>query len=131
MFQIVAEVFDYDMTPPTVELGGPHGYRTGCATTIPFADAHGLVHLPLTLPQDYFPAFINRMRPEQITDLWLRATEEVWAVGGTAVHLVHPDNVLRRPALLRSYRDYLEAVLDRGAVVRLPGEVMTMRGVRK
>jgi hypothetical protein len=131
MFAVVAEVFDYDMTPPTVELGGPHGWRTGCATTVPFTDEHGLAHLPLTLPQDYFLSFIDRLTPTEITARWLDVTERVWAVGGTAVHLVHPDNVLRRRGLTKAYEDYLVAVLERGAVVRLPGEVMTTRGVRK
>ncbi|WP_151082279.1 hypothetical protein [Nocardioides cynanchi] len=124
MFEVVAEVFDYDLTPPTVELGGPHGWRTGCATTIPFVDEHGLAHLPLTLPQDYFLAFIDRLRPDEIARRWLDAAEAVWSVGGTAVHLVHPDNVRRRPALAAAYRTFLEQALDAGARVRLPHQVM-------
>ena len=131
MFAVVAEVFEYDMTPPTVEVGGPHGWRTGCATTVPFTDEFGLAHLPLTLPQDYFLSYIDRLTPTEITARWLEVTEQVWAVGGTAVHLVHPDNVLRRPGLLKAYENYLTEVLDRGAVVRLPADVMTTRGVRK
>jgi hypothetical protein len=125
MFKHVAEFFDYDMTPPTVELGGPHGWRTGCATTVPFVDADGLPHLPLSLPQDYFMAFIDGLSAEQITAVWLQVTEQVWRAGGVAVHLVHPDNVRRISSLLEAYRNYLVAVLELGAEVRLPGEVMT------
>ncbi len=130
MFDVVAELFEYDMTPPTVELGGPHGWRTGCATTVPFTGPSGLTHLPLTLPQDYFLAFVDGLGPTQVADAWVAAAEEVWAVGGVAVHLVHPDNVRRRPELLAAYRSFLERSLDAGAVVRLPGDVvMTKRGV--
>jgi peptidoglycan/xylan/chitin deacetylase (PgdA/CDA1 family) len=123
LFEAVAEVFDYDMTPPNVELGGPQGWRTGCATTIPFARDNGLLHIPLTVPQDYFLAFVRRRSAAEIARTWLDTTEAVWRVGGTAVHLVHPDNVLRRPALLTAYRAYLEGVLARGGRVILPGEI--------
>lgn len=131
MFEHVAEFFDYDMTPPTVELGGPHGWRTGCGTTVPFVDEHGLPHLPLTLPQDYSLAFIDRLTHQQITAAWVDATVRTWGAGGVAVHLVHPDNVRRRPSLLVAYRDYLVEVLELGAEVRLPGEVMTSLGVNR
>lgn len=131
MFKHVGEFFDYDMTPPTTEVGGAHGWRTGCATTVPFVDDHGLPHLPLSIVQDYFLQFIDRMTPAQITALWVESTQAVWDAGGVAVHLVHPDNVRRRPQLLAAYRDYLEVVLDRGAEVRLPGDVMTSLGVRR
>ena len=131
MFDIVAEYFEYDMTPPTVELGGPHGWRTGCGTTIPFTRDNGLVHIPLTLPQDYFLSFIDGHPAQVIADRWADAARRVWAVGGTAVHLVHPDNVLRRPGLLQAYRMFLEAMLSEGAEVLLPGDVMTSLGVNR
>ncbi|HMM95756.1 hypothetical protein [Phycicoccus sp.] len=132
MFEVVAEFFEYDMTPPTVELGGPHGWRTGCGTTIPFIGPSGLTHLPLTLPQDYFLAFVDRLSADEVADAWTRAAEAVWAAGGVAVHLVHPDNVRRRPALLAAYRTFLERSLDSGATVRLPRDVvMTKRGVSR
>ena len=132
MFEVVAEFFEYDMTPPTVELGGPHGWRTGCGTTIPFIGPSGLTHLPLTLPQDYFLAFVDRLSADEVAEAWTRAAEAVWAAGGVAVHLVHPDNVRRRPALLAAYRTFLERSLDSGATVRLPRDVvMTKRGVSR
>lgn len=123
LYDAIAEIFDYDMTPPTVELGGPHGWRTGCATTHPFTRSSGLVQIPLTLPQDYFLAFIDRLAADAIARRWVEITERVWAVGGVAVHLVHPDNVVRRPALLRAYEQYLEAMVAAGARFRLPAEV--------
>jgi hypothetical protein len=123
LYDAIAEVFDYDMTPPTVELGGPHGWRTGCATTYPFTRSARLVQIPLTLPQDYFLAFIDRLPAEEITRRWVEVTQRVWTVGGVAVHLVHPDNVVRRPALLRAYADYLRAMVEAGARFRLPADV--------
>jgi hypothetical protein len=123
LYDAIAEVFDYDLTPPTVELGGPHGWRAGCATTHPFTRDSGLVHIPLTLPQDYFLAFIDRLGADAIARLWTDVTEQVWAAGGVAVHLVHPDNVVRKPALLRAYEQYLAEMSARGARFRLPGEL--------
>jgi hypothetical protein len=131
MFEVVAEFFGYDMSPPTVELGGAHGWRTGCATTIPFDGPGGLAHLPLTMPQDYYLAMIDNLGATAIAGRWLDVAREVWQAGGVAVHLVHPDNVKRRPALLTAYRLFLEGALDAGAVVRLPGDVMTKRGVSR
>lgn len=130
MFEGVAEFFDFDMTPPTVELGGPHGWRTGCATTVPFDGPAGLSHLPLTMPQDYFLRMVDRLPPEGVAQVWLDVAQKVWAAGGVAVHLVHPDNVVRKPDLLRAYRLFLEGALEGGASVRLPGQVMTKRGTR-
>lgn len=129
MFEHVAEFFDYDMSVPTAELGGPQGWRTGCGTTVPFVDDHGLPHLPLTLPQDYFLAFIDKLSSRQITAAWVDATIRTWEVGGVAVILVHPDNVRRKPSLLEAYRNYLVEVLGLGAEVKLPGEIMTSLGV--
>jgi hypothetical protein len=123
LYDALVEVFDYDMTPPTVELGGPHGWRTGCATTHPFTRPTGLVQIPLTLPQDYFLAFIDRLSPSEIARLWVEVTHRVWAVGGVAVHLVHPDNVVRRPGLLRAYDEYLQTMAEAGARFRLPAEL--------
>jgi hypothetical protein len=129
LYRHVQEVFDFDMTPPTVELGGPHGWRTGCCTTLPFADEHGLAHLPLSLPQDYFLSWIDRLSADAIASTWVSATVQTWAAGGIAVHLIHPDNVHRRPELLEAYRAYLNEVLALGADVRLPGDLMTNFGV--
>jgi hypothetical protein len=123
MYRIVGELFDFDLTPPTVELGGPHGWRTGCATTLPFLGAGGLLHIPLSLPQDYFLAFIERLSAEEIVQRWVDVATRVWEVDGTAVLLVHPDNVLRRPLLLDAYRRFLEWAIDSGATTRLPSEV--------
>jgi peptidoglycan/xylan/chitin deacetylase (PgdA/CDA1 family) len=123
LYDAIAEVFDYDMTPPNVELGGPHGWRQGCATTYPFTRPSGLVQLPLTLPQDYFMAFIDRMSPSRIARVWIDVTERVWAAGGVAVHLIHPDNVVRKPGLLRAYEEYLQAMAAAGARFRLPSEL--------
>ena len=131
MFEVVAEFFDYDLSPPTVELGGPHGWRTGCATTVPFDGPGGLTHLPLTMPQDYFLAMVDNLDADAIATRWMEVARSVWETGGTAVHLVHPDNVKRKPVLLTAYRTFLERALGEGAVVRLPGDVMTKRGVSR
>jgi hypothetical protein len=123
MYEVVGEFFQFDLTPPTVELGGPHGWRTGCGTTVPFVSPSGLLHIPLTLPQDYFLAFIDRLGPEEIAQRWIDVTRQVWEVEGTAVVLIHPDNVLRRPFLLDAYRRFLAWAVDAGATTRLPCDV--------
>lgn len=124
LFDAVADVFDFDLTPPTVEVGGPHGWRTGCGSAHPFTRDDGLPHLPLSLPQDYFLVFIDRLDLRAVVDEWLRAATEVWRTGGVAVLLVHPDNVVRRSWLADAYRDFLQRVLESGVEVLLPHQVV-------
>lgn len=122
MYKAVAEIFEYDLTPPNVEMGGPHGWRTGCASTHPFTRPSGLVHVPVTVPQDYFVSYIEGLSEDRMVDAWIDATETVWSVGGIAVQIVHPDNVRRRPRILKAYRRYLDALARRGAQVILPAD---------
>jgi peptidoglycan/xylan/chitin deacetylase (PgdA/CDA1 family) len=130
LYAAVQQVFDYDLTPPTTERGGPYGPRSGVSTVFPFWGEGGLLHLPLTLPQDYFLAFVDRLSGAQIAERWIAAARDVLGQGGVAVHLVHPDNVLRAPALLDAYDRFLQWARDEHADMRLPGEVALGLGPR-
>jgi peptidoglycan/xylan/chitin deacetylase (PgdA/CDA1 family) len=130
LYSAVQQVFDYDLTPPTTERGGPYGARSGVSTVFPFWNESGLLHLPLTLPQDYFLAFVERLSGPEIADRWIAAAKDVLALGGVGVHLVHPDNVLRSPAILDAYDRFLGWVRGEGVEVQLPGEVARSLGAR-
>ena len=130
LFAAVEQVFEYDMTPPTTERGGPYGARSGVSTVFPFWSASGLLHLPLTLPQDYFLAFVDKLPAAEIAKHWIAAATDVLGVGGVGVHLVHPDNVLRAPALLDAYDRFLQWARDEHVEVCLPHELASRLGAR-
>jgi peptidoglycan/xylan/chitin deacetylase (PgdA/CDA1 family) len=130
LYAAVQQVFDYDITPPTTERGGPYGARSGVSTVFPFWNEGGLLHLPLTLPQDYFLAFVERLPASAIADRWIAAAREVLDQGGVGVHLVHPDNVLRAPPLLDAYDRFLQWARDERVDIRLPGDVARSLGPR-
>ena len=130
LYAAVQQVFEYDLTPPTTERGGPYGARSGVSTLFPFWNEGGLLHLPLTVPQDYFLAFVVKLSGPEIVDRWIAATSYVLEMGGVAVHLVHPDNVLRAPTLLDAYDRFLQWARDERVEIRLPGEVARRIGAR-
>lgn len=130
LFAAVGQVFEYDLTPPSTEREGPYGARSGVSTVYPFWDEAGLLHLPLTLPQDYFLAFAEKLPGPEIAARWIAATEHVLALGGTPVHLVHPDNVLRSQPLLDAYARFLGWARDKDLDVCLPGDVADRLGPR-
>lgn len=130
LYSAVQQVFDYDMTPPTTERGGPYGARSGVSTVFPFWNESGLLHLPLTLPQDYFLAFVEHLSGAEIADRWIAAAREVFAIGGLGVHLIHPDNVLRTATLVDAYDRFLSWVRSENIEICLPGQVAQQLGAR-
>ena len=130
LYGAVQQVFDYDMTPPTTERGGPYGARSGVSTVFPFWNESGLLHLPLTLPQDYFLAFVENLSGPEIATRWIAAAEHVLALGGTPLHLVHPDNVLRSSSILDAYDRFLGWAREQKLEVCLPGELASRLGPR-
>lgn len=130
LYEAVQQVFDYDMTPPTTERGGPYGARSGVSTVFPFWNEAGLLHLPLTLPQDYFLAFVENLTGPEIAARWIAAAEHVLALGGSPVHLVHPDNVLRAPSILEAYDRFLGWAREKNLDVCLPGDLARRLGPR-
>jgi hypothetical protein len=130
LYSAVQQVFAYDLSPPTTERGGPYGARSGVSTVFPYWNEGGLLHLPLTLPQDYFLAFVEKLSGAEIAARWIAAASEVLALGGVGVHLVHPDNVLRTSTLLDAYDRFLCWVKEDGVEVCLPGEIARRLGSR-
>ena len=130
LYAAVQEVFDYDLTPPTTERGGPYGARSGVSTVFPFWGEGGLLHLPLTLPQDYFLAFVEKLSGPEIAKRWIAAAKDVLGQGGVGIHLVHPDNVLRAPTLLDAYDRFLQWARNERVDVCLPGEIARRLGPR-
>ena len=124
LYRHVARHFRYDLTPSHSERDGPHGAVSGCGTLHPFRGSSGLIHVPLTMPQDYYLIFVEGAGPGRTLVAWQQSLNIIWSEGGVAVMNVHPDNVLRVPWLLDVYRHFLEQAAEQGAVVLTPWEAV-------
>jgi hypothetical protein len=108
----VRNFFDYDLSIPDVERGGPYGGVAGAGTVVPFSLA-GLIELPLTLPQDFFVEHVLGLGPEEIVAAWRDKLEWVVARGGVAVVNTHPIWVNpARPGMWNAYEGLLAALAD-------------------
>jgi hypothetical protein len=86
---ILGEWFDYDLSLPDTERGGPYGSVAGCASVFPFL-IDGLLEFPLTMPQDFFLANVERYDAEGMLSVWRDKLEAILSVGGVAVVNTHP-----------------------------------------
>ena len=111
--------FEYDSSYPDTDPYEPQ--PGGCCSWLPFL-MHGVVELPITLPQDH-TLFIILQQVDEST--WLDKTRLLRSRGGMALLLTHPD-YMDRPDRLAAYRRYLAAFADDPSVWRaLPREVST------
>ncbi len=108
----VAAWFDYDLTIPDVERGGPQGTVAGAGTVVPFMIGP-LVELPLTLPQDFFVDRVLRLSEDEIVATWRAKLEWVVSRGGVAVVNTHPLWVNPdRPRMWQAYQRLIIAIAD-------------------
>ena len=124
LYRHVARHFRYDLTPSHSERGGPHGAVSGCGTLHPYRGSNGLVHVPLTMPQDYYLVYVEAAGPARTLAAWQQSLDIIWNEGGVAVMNVHPDNVLRAPWLIDVYRRFLQQAGEHGADVLTPWELV-------
>jgi hypothetical protein len=124
--------FDYDLSIPDVERGGPYGAVAGAGTVVPFLTGP-LVELPLTMPQDFFLEQVLRLGADRIASLWRAKLEWVISRGGVVTLNTHPlwanpD----RPAMWQAYGRLVRAVADDARLwVTTPSSVSTyLRGLR-
>ena len=117
--------FDYDLSIPDTERGGPYGGVAGAGTVVPFALGR-LMELPLTLPQDFFLEHVMRLSPHEMAVAWQSKLDFVAQHGGVAVANTHPVWVNpSRPGAWRAYKELLEAIANRGDVwVATPSSVV-------
>ena len=108
--------FDYDSSYSDTAPFEPQ--PGGCCSLLPFFN-HGLVELPVTMPQDHTLFVLLGERDER---LWLEKAELVRGMGGMALMLTHPDYAT--PTRLDAYRRLLaEYREDQTAWRALPCEV--------
>lgn len=106
----LAARFDYDLTFPDVERGGPYGGVAGAGTVIPFM-LGPLLEIPLTIPQDFFVEQVLRLDARGVEAVWRSKLESVIVRGGVAVVNTHPLWVNpERPAMWQAYRGLLTAI---------------------
>lgn len=85
----LAEWFEYDLSLPDTEKGGPYGAPAGCATVYPFL-VDGLLEIPLTMPQDFFLFNVEHLDSAGMLSVWRDKLEAVLSRGGVAVVNTHP-----------------------------------------
>ena len=120
---LLAEWFSFDLSLPDTEHGGPYGSNAGCATVHPFL-VDGLLEIPLTLPQDFFLANVEKYDSARMLSTWRDKLEAVLARGGVAVVNTHP--VWTNPRRQREWAAYaglLETVAGAGAWVTTPSQL--------
>jgi hypothetical protein len=109
--------FDYDSSFPDTAPFEPQS--GGCCSWLPYM-IEELVELPITLEQDHTVFELLRRRDAQ---LWLDKARVLRERGGMALLITHPDYAVN-PALLSSYREFLDAFADDASAWKaLPHEV--------
>jgi hypothetical protein len=129
---ILADWFDYDLSLPDTERGGPYGSIAGCATVYPFL-IDGLLEIPLTMPQDFFLANVERFDSTQMVAAWREKLEAILALDGVAVVNTHPIwTNPKRPGIWAAYEALLVTISEADAWVTTPAalreRLMTVRG---
>ncbi len=120
---VLGEWFDYDLSLPDTERGGPYGSTAGCATVYPFI-VDGLLEIPLTLPQDFYLTNVERQDAARMLSSWRAKLESVLARGGVAVVNTHPVwTSPRRLGVWAAYEGLLEAIGGANAWVTTPSRL--------
>jgi hypothetical protein len=123
LLSALGEFFDFDLSLPDTERGGPYGSVAGCATVYPFL-VDGLLEIPLTMPQDFYLANVERYDSAAMLRLWRDKLEVVLSRGGVAVVNTHPIwTNPGRPSVWAAYEGLLEAVAGAGAWVTTPSSL--------
>jgi len=120
---VLADWFDYDLSLPDTERGGPYGLVAGCASVYPFA-IDGLLEIPLTMPQDFFLANVERYDSEKMVTVWRDKLEAVLSEGGVAVVNTHPVwTTPNRPDNWTAYEGLLETIAQADAWATTPSSL--------
>jgi hypothetical protein len=123
--QAVTGLFEYDLSIPDTERGGPYGYSAGCETVFPFR-LGSLLELPLTLPQDVYLRHVYERSAEESLAVWQAKLAAINSLGGVAVLNAHPIwvNPLQ-PDMWKAYERFLRAAAaDDGLLITTPGQVV-------
>jgi hypothetical protein len=117
---VLGEWFTYDLSLPDTERGGPYGATAGCASVYPFL-VDGLLEIPLTLPQDFYLANVERYDVVRMLSVWRDKLEAVLARGGVTVVNTHPVwTAPSHPRVWMAYQGLLESVVGTNSWVTTP-----------
>ena len=107
---VVGELFEYDLSVPDTERGGPYGYAAGSGTVYPYTIG-SLVEIPLTLAQDIYVRHVHGFAAPQVLRTWLEKLRYIAEVGGVTVLNTHPVWVNpKRPDMWQAYDAFLASV---------------------
>ena len=115
------EGYLYDMSIPTWEskhpsVLGPHGIETVYSINL-----HGIVEIPLSVPQDHQMINVGGFTAKQTTVKWLEMKDKIKELGGILTISVHPDYGFADEKNLRYYEELLsELSSDIDARIILP-----------
>lgn len=116
----LADWFEYDLSLPDTEKGGPYGARAGCATVYPFL-VDGLLEIPLTMPQDFFLFNVEHLDSAGMLSVWRDKLVAVLSRGGVAVVNTHPVwTNPKRAGVWAAYDGLLETIASADAWVTTP-----------
>jgi hypothetical protein len=116
----LADWFEYDLSLPDTEKGGPYGARAGCATVYPFL-VDGVLEIPLTMPQDFFLFNVEHLDSAGMLSVWRDKLEAVLSRGGVAVVNTHPVwTNPKRAGAWAAYHGLLETIASADAWVTTP-----------
>ena len=123
LLRVLADWFEYDLSLPDTERGGPYGSVAGCASVYPFT-IDGLLEIPLTMPQDFFLANVERYDSEKMVSVWRDKLEAVLSDGGVAVVNTHPVwTTPKRPGNWTAYEGLLATIAQANAWVTTPSSL--------
>jgi hypothetical protein len=109
--------FDYDSSYTDTDPYEPQ--PGGCCSFLPYFN-HGMVELPITLPQDHT---LFTILQHADAGLWLQKARHIRDRGGMVLVLTHPDYA-RDQRLAKGYETLLDTFADDGSAWRaLPREV--------
>jgi hypothetical protein len=119
----LADWFEYDLSLPDTERGGPYGSGAGCATVYPFL-VDGLLEIPLTMPQDFFLLNVEHYDSDRMLSVWRAKLEAVLSRGGVAVVNTHPVwTNPKRAGAWAAYGGLLETIVSADAWVTTPSRL--------
>lgn len=117
----LSRYFSYDLSLPDTEKLGPYSLHRGCCSVYPFWNKYGLLEIPLTIPQDFYPLYIYNYSPKEMLALWIEKLKYIEKIGGVGVFLLHPDPYLSgNKEMFGIYEELLTYVTSRNCWITTP-----------
>lgn len=124
--------YDYDSSIPSWEVLSPTSMKPhGVGTVFPF-ETHGLLEIPVSLPQDHQLIRVVGQDPASAVDSVLRISKWIKGIGGACVLLVHPDYEFAEDEYVSEYRRLLSQFTeDKTCQIMTLGEMADWWNLRR